>query len=397
MMNASEAQDSSTHEPEYYGPDTLLEEESFSWYDRRAFYPVRIGEIFESKYEILLKLGYGSVSTAWLCRNLETQQYVTFKIYMTGHRQAQNEVKVLQHIQDVGSDNHPGSQLVRRMLDTFELPGEMGSHTCIVHTPLSLTMRDIRNMAGGQIPSSILKPLVYGLLVALEYLHSEAHVVHTDIQECNIMLSIDDHSFLDELVEQEREQPSPRKHAGDRTIYSTVELDMPDEPGDATICDFGDAKFGQAPFEGEVMPDLYRAPEIVLGIPWNEKIDIWSFGLMIWDLLEGKHIFTERLPSREGSSGKHLARMVALLGNPPSDFLQRSRISNEYFDDEGNPKIQGTPETTTTTLEEEESILEGEEKSQFVVFMKKTLHWRPEDRASAKDLLQDPWVVSWAA
>ncbi|PIA93312.1 SRSF protein kinase 2 [Cercospora beticola] len=379
MTNNSETQDSSATEPEYYGSDILLEEESFSWYDRRAFCPVRIGETFESKYEILLKLGYGSVSTAWLCRNLETQQYVTLKIYMTGHRQAQNEVRVLQHIQDIRSDDHPGTQLVRRMLDTFELPGEIGPHTCIVHSPLSLTMRDIRNMAGGQIPSSILRPMIYGLLLALDYLHSEAHVVHTDIQEGNIMLSIEDHSYLDELVEQEREQPSPHKRDGDPHNL------------------FDYAKFGQGPFEGEVMPDLYRAPEVVLGITWDEKIDIWSFGLMIWDLLEGKHLFTERLPSREESSGKHLARMVTLLGKPPSDFLQRSRISNKYFDDEGNLTIQASPETTTTTLEEEEIVLEGEETSQFLAFMRKTLQWRSKDRASAKDLLQDPWVVSWAA
>lgn len=56
---------------------------------------------------------------------------------------------------------------------------------------------------------------------------------------------------------------------------------MSDDPGEPTFCDFGDAKFGDGPFEGEVMPDLYRAPEIVLGIPWDEKIDIWSFGLMV--------------------------------------------------------------------------------------------------------------------
>ncbi|PPJ52906.1 hypothetical protein CBER1_11505 [Cercospora berteroae] len=260
MTVTSETRDSSTVEPEYSGSDILLEEESFSWYDRRAFYPVRIGAVLNTKYEVLLKFGYGSVSTAWLCRNLETHQYVTLKIYMTGQRQAQNEVRVLQHIQDLRSDDHPGTQLVRRMLHSFELPGDIGPHTCIVHSPLSLTMRDIRNMAGGQIPSSILKPMVYGLLFALDYLHLKAHVVHTDVQEGNIMLSIEDHSFLDELVEQEREQPSPRKQDGDRTIYSTVELDMPDDPGEATICDFGDAEFGQGPFEGEVTPDLYRAP-----------------------------------------------------------------------------------------------------------------------------------------
>lgn len=71
MATASEAQDTSGTEPEYYGSDVLLEEESFSWYNRRAFYPVRIGETFKSKYQVLLKLGYGSVSTAWLCRDTE--------------------------------------------------------------------------------------------------------------------------------------------------------------------------------------------------------------------------------------------------------------------------------------------------------------------------------------
>ena len=47
------------------------------------------------------------------------------------------------------------------------------------------------------------------------------------------------------------------------------------------LCDFGDAQFGGGKYCGDVMPDLYRAPEIVLGIPWDEKIDIWSVGLMV--------------------------------------------------------------------------------------------------------------------
>jgi serine/threonine-protein kinase SRPK3 len=49
----------------------LLEEETFPWYSPGAFYPVRIGEIFQSKYQVLGKFGYGSVSTAWLCRDLK--------------------------------------------------------------------------------------------------------------------------------------------------------------------------------------------------------------------------------------------------------------------------------------------------------------------------------------
>ena len=71
MATASPAHDISSQEPEYYGSDVLLEEESFSWYSRDAFYPVHIGELFQSRYQVILKLGYGSVSTAWLCRDLQ--------------------------------------------------------------------------------------------------------------------------------------------------------------------------------------------------------------------------------------------------------------------------------------------------------------------------------------
>ena len=54
-----------------YGDDVLVEEEAFSWYDPDEWYPVKIGDVFESRYQVLLKLGFGSVSTAWLCRDLK--------------------------------------------------------------------------------------------------------------------------------------------------------------------------------------------------------------------------------------------------------------------------------------------------------------------------------------
>lgn len=47
-----------------------LEEENWDWYRPGLFYPVHIGEVFQSRYQVLGKLGYGSRSTAWLCRDL---------------------------------------------------------------------------------------------------------------------------------------------------------------------------------------------------------------------------------------------------------------------------------------------------------------------------------------
>lgn len=108
-------------------------------------------------------------------------KYVTLKVYETGHRQALNEYRVLEHIESVKS-SHPGSKLVRHALDEFELPGQRGPHKCLIYQPLGLTLGDIRHIAGGQIPGDILKSTAYGMLLALDFLHTEAKVVHTGRQ-----------------------------------------------------------------------------------------------------------------------------------------------------------------------------------------------------------------------
>lgn len=94
------------------------------------------------------------------------------------------------------------------------------------------------------------------------------------------MLSIKDPTMLDEAVEEEWSSPTPYKVCGHNPLYFSAVFELPDG-GNPIISDFGDAQFGEPPFRGEVMPDLYRAPEIILGIAWDEKIDIWSFGLMV--------------------------------------------------------------------------------------------------------------------
>lgn len=43
----------------------------------------------------------------------------------------------------------------------------------------------------------------------------------------------------------------------------------------------GEARVGTPPFFGEVMPDLYRAPEVVMGLGWGRGVDVWGLGLMV--------------------------------------------------------------------------------------------------------------------
>ncbi|KAK1673543.1 kinase-like domain-containing protein [Colletotrichum godetiae] len=379
---------------ELYGQEVRLEEEAFAWYNPDKWYPVHIGQVFVTRYQVLLKLGFGSASTVWLCRDLEKHCYATLKVYETGHRQARNEEVVLRHLERLESE-HPGQKLLRSIKDSFELQGKIGPHVCLVFETLGLSLADIRELAGGKLPENLLKGLVYGLLLGIDYMHSVAHVVHTDIQDGNIMLSISDTTILDDLVNEEWRLPSARKVMGDRTTYASTGLEIPDDPGDPVISDFGDAQYGEGDFEGEVMPDLYRAPEIILGIPWDEKIDIWALGLMVWDLFEGKLLYNTRHHDRNASRAAHFARTVSLLGPPPDDLLDRGSSWKEFFDEEGKLIVDG--EIPESSFEEEECNLEGAEQAEFLVFLRKMLQWRPEDRLSARELMEDPWLCRQTA
>lgn len=75
--------------------------------------------------------------------------------------------------------------------------------------------------------------------------------------------------------------PSARKTLAERTIYESA--NMPITYGRPVICDFGCAHVGQKGTE-DIMPDTYRAPEVILGMGWNNKVDIWSVGMMVMQL-----------------------------------------------------------------------------------------------------------------
>lgn len=53
---------------------------------------------------------------------------------------------------------------------------------------------------------------------------------------------------------------------------------------------------------------------------------------------------------------------------------------------------RGAAEVPKGNLEDAEKRLEGEEKALFLNFARKMLKWKPEERSSAKELLDDPWL-----
>jgi len=93
------------------------------------------------------------------------------------------------------------------------------------------------------------------------------------------MNGIKDKSVLADFEKAELEHPSPRKILKDRVICRSRALPL--TTGMPVLCDFGEAVLGDAEHEHDIMPDAYRAPEVILGMKWSYEIDIWNVGVMV--------------------------------------------------------------------------------------------------------------------
>ncbi|KAI4749956.1 protein kinase [Aureobasidium sp. EXF-12344] len=380
-----------------------IEEESVPGYKAESFYPVILGDVFNSRYQVLAKLGFGTASTVWLCRDLATTKFVTLKICITGQA-ATSEVAISHHIRSIEAD-HPGLERIRVALDDFEVEGPSGSHQCLIYTPLGMNYTEFRNRISGQAFSAeLLQQSLLMVLLGLDLLH-QAGVVHTgqstrfsssavakvtpDISPNNILLGVEDISLFSKIEQLERDHPSPRKLLSDRSIY--LSHGMPITHGAPMISDFGAARLGVPgqKHSGDVMPGVYRAPEIILGMEWDSRIDIWSVAVMIWDLFEGGRLF-RAVKDGHLDDEQHLAEMVSLLGPPPKRFLKMSDKCSQYWDQEGN--WIGTVPIPNQTLETCEDRLLGKDKELLLQLVRKVLRWVPEERPSAEGLFDDEFL-----
>lgn len=383
--------------------DTLIEEERKDDYDPRHFFPVNLGQVFCDTYRVVTKLGYGGSSTVWLAKDIrrrpwQSTRYVALKICTNNHADQTSASHELQISQVIATANpsHPGRQFVRTIVDSFEAKGPHGSHMCLVYEPMREPIWLLQQRFNdGRYSSDLLKLTLQYLLSGIDYLHSECHIIHTDIKPENILIRLENPSVLDDVAKGEAEKPSLRKVLDDRIVYlSRNNFGHPkSSPGKPVITDFDTATRGNVshPLTHPIQPNPYRSPEVTLGAPWTYSADIWNFGVMIWDLLEGKKLCDGFDPEyNKYTSCAHLAQLIALCGCPPKELLDRGKLTSRWFESNGVFKRQNLiPQGITL----ENSInMEGEDKKLFIEFVRKMLQWLPENRSTAKELLADPWL-----
>ncbi|KAM5441437.1 hypothetical protein MferCBS31731_003508 [Microsporum ferrugineum] len=368
-----------------------IEEETLPTYIPDKYYPVRLGQIFQNRYQVVGKVGYGVFSTVWLARDFQNSRHVILKTCIASVERS-NEIKIYEHISaSEFKVDHAGKDFYRKLYDSFKVEGPHGSHACLVQQPLGLSLDQVLDIRPTRtFTLELLKPPLRQILAGLDFLH-RIDVIHTDLQAKNLLLGIDDPSifFIFEEAEVEH-QPCPRKVLDDRIIY--VSRRVPFSGRLPIITDFGEARLRHEAHRGEdIMPDLYRAPEVILRMEWDIWVDIWSVAMVVWDLVKGPTLFNARNEENLVDDRLHLAEMIAIMGPPPREFLERSQVSLLYWDENGQWRgLAQIPEISLETLAEG---IEGEDIQGFIAFLRRILRWLPEERPTAGELMFDPWLM----
>ncbi|KFY73632.1 hypothetical protein V499_06284 [Pseudogymnoascus sp. VKM F-103] len=383
--------------------DTLLEEEKNPDYDPKRFYPARIGETVNGKYQIMSKLGFGTGSTVWLAEEMnrwpwQSSKYMALKItncFEGDWRSANEELQMPRHISQIQLEDE-GGKYVRVAEDSFVVMGPFGEHLCLVFEPLREPLWMLGRYLGTVgLSAPILKAFLKLILKGLDFLHSECHIIHT-----GKFIAFSDSSVIVEYVKAQIQNPGPYKEGDGRRVYQS----QPDfgrftkGTGVLKISDFGAAVFGDTTrlHYHDIQPEQFAAPEVLLGAGWTYSADIWNLGMVLWELLEDISLLDGVGPENQYDRHVHFAQMIRILGPPPVELLGRANkeVYASLSSEQGEFRHPHLMSPEDFTSESKTPSLQGEDKRLFIEFARRMLKWLPEERATARELYEDPWLSS---
>nr|GME02180.1 serine/threonine-protein kinase prpf4B [Ipomoea batatas] len=213
-----------------------------NWDDAEGYYSYRFGEVLDDRYEIIASHGKGVFSTVVRARDLKAKpgdpEEVAIKMIRnngTMYKAGMEELVILKKL--VGVDPEDRRHCVR-FLSSFKYR----NHLCLVFESLHMNLREVLKKFGRNIGLKLTAVRTYAkqLFISLKHLKN-CGVLHSDIKPDNMLVN-----------------------EGKNVLK---------------LCDFGNAMFAG---KNEITPYLvsrfYRAPEIILGLPYDHPIDMWSVG-----------------------------------------------------------------------------------------------------------------------
>ncbi|XP_066541538.1 homeodomain-interacting protein kinase 3 isoform X2 [Hoplias malabaricus] len=333
----------------------------------------------KNTYEVLDFLGRGTFGQVVKCWKRGTNDVVAVKI-LKNHpsyaRQGQIEVGILARLSGENADEH---NLVR----AFEC-FQHRNHTCLVFEMLEQNLYDfLKQNKFSPLPLKVIRPILQQVATALKKL-KDMGLIHADLKPENIML-----------------------------------VDPVRQPYRVKVIDFGSASHvSKAVCSTYLQSRYYRAPEIILGLPFCEAIDMWSLGCVIAELFLGWPLYPGALEydqiryisQTQGLPGENLLN----VGTKTSRFFCRESDSpyatwrlksTEEHEAETGMKSKEARKYIFSCLEDIAHVnlvmnLEGSDllaekvdRAEFVVLLKKMLLIDAEKRIVPSDALNHPFVT----
>uniref|UniRef100_A0AAZ1Y159 Protein kinase domain-containing protein n=1 Tax=Oreochromis aureus TaxID=47969 RepID=A0AAZ1Y159_OREAU len=232
------------------------------------------GSILGNHYKVEALLGEGAFGIVAKCRDTKTNQAIAIKVNKSRpdvQQEAKLEIFILEQLRKLDPD---AANIVK--WNGFFQDGE---RVCLKFELLDQCLWDyIRDRNNQGLPISEFRPILGQLTSALSHLGSVG-IVHADLKPGNIMV-----------------------------------VNRHESPVKVKLIDFGLA-----------CPLGYSAPEVVLGLPYNEASDMWSLGLVAVELATGCH---STLAENEYD---YLKFIIETQGQLPDHVLDSGIYTDDYF------------------------------------------------------------------
>ncbi|XP_074119213.1 homeodomain-interacting protein kinase 1 isoform X3 [Sminthopsis crassicaudata] len=238
-----------------------------------------------NSYEVLEFLGRGTFGQVAKCWKRSTKEIVAIKI-LKNHpsyaRQGQIEVNILSRLSSENADEYN----FVRSYECFQHK----NHTCLVFEMLEQNLYDfLKQNKFSPLPLKYIRPILQQVATALMKLKSLG-LIHADLKPENIML-----------------------------------VDPVRQPYRVKVIDFGSASHvSKAVCSTYLQSRYYRAPEIILGLPFCEAIDMWSLGCVIAELFLG-------WPLYPGASEYDQIRYISQTQGLPAEYLLSAGTKTSRF------------------------------------------------------------------
>jgi len=330
----------------------VVHERGRTGFEEHKDFPIRINSLIAARYQVKEYLGSAAFSKAVQCLDLHSGEMVCIKIIKNNKDffdQSLDEIKLLAYLKHHDeADEHN----IVHMLDFFYHK----EHLFIVCELLRDNLYEFSRYnkeSGGEPYFTLprLRRIAKQCLDALVFTH-KLKLIHCDLKPENILIK----------------------------SYSRCEV---------KVIDFGSSCFCTDHLSSYVQSRSYRAPEVILGLPYNEKIDLWSLGAILAELFTGYVLFqNDSVPSM-------LARISGILGPFPPDMLLKGRLAHKYFvqgvvyehDRTGNYQLLRPKVTSLRKRLHTDDEL-------FLSFVGSLLRINPLDRPTAAQALQHPWLTT---